>query len=336
MTIYDIAKAAGVSASTVSKVLNDKQGINEKTRDKVKKILEENNYSPNKIVKDLVIQPTKIIGVLVEDIRVSHHAESAYIIEQQITKAGYTCITLSTGSSPERKAQYIKILEQRRVEAVILMGSMFALKEVKQSIEKHLPNIPVAIINGYIDLPNVYGVLIDEEKGVENCTDLLFKKGCKNVAFAINSYTPSNNNKLKGFKTSVLKNKTDGSNILVYGGSYKDIDLETTIQRGFEVTEKILEENPNVDGIVYSIDLLAIGGLQFLESKNIEVPKQVSVIGVDNSLYGKICRPKLTSLDNRFVEISRNTCKALLDVLNKKEVSHKIILPAQIIERESS
>jgi len=336
MTIYDIAKAAGVSVNTVSRVLNDKPGINEKTRNKVKKILEENDYSPNEITKELVIQPIKIIGILVEDIRFSHHAESVYIIEQEITKLGYTCITLSTGNSPERKAQYIKILEQRRVSAVILMGSMFSVEDIEQNIKEHLPNVPIAIVNGYIDLPNVYGLLVDEEKGIEDCTDLLFKKGCKNIAFATNSYTPSSKNKLSGFKKSILKNKADEKNILAYGGSYKNMNPEATIKKGFEITEKILKENPDVDGIVYSVDLLAIGGLQFLESKNIKVPEQVSVIGVDNSLYGKICEPKLTTLDNKLVEVSKDACKILLDVLNNKEVSHKIIFPTQIIERESS
>lgn len=81
-----------------------------------------------------------------------------------MTKLGYTCITLSTGHSAERKAQYIKILEQRRVEGAILMGSMFGTKEVEVSIKKHLSEVPIAIVNGYIDLENVYGMKKEELK----------------------------------------------------------------------------------------------------------------------------------------------------------------------------
>ena len=147
-TIYDIAKEAGVSASTVSRGVNDRPGINENTRRRVRELLEKYNYSPNEAARGLVNQSSRIIGILIEDIRISHHTESAYIIEQEMTRLGYTCITLSTGDSPERKAECIQILTKRRVEGVILMGSMFGTEAVKQSIAEHMARIPVVIVNG--------------------------------------------------------------------------------------------------------------------------------------------------------------------------------------------
>ena len=81
------------------------------------------------------MQSSKIIGILIEDLRIEHHTESAYVIEQEMTALGYTCITLSTGRKDEKKADYIRILEQRRVDGAILMGSMFETEAVKKSIE---------------------------------------------------------------------------------------------------------------------------------------------------------------------------------------------------------
>lgn len=162
------------------------------------------------------------------------------------------------------------------------------------------------------------------------------KKGHKKLAFAIDSVTPSNNNKLKGFTTGMLRLGINKEDILVYDATSNDMNPEMAIKRGYNITSEILKENPDIEGIIYTVDLLAIGGLQFLESKNISVPNKVAVIGVDNALYGKICRPTLTTLDNKLVEVSQNACKILLDALSKKIISHKIMLCAEIIERESS
>lgn len=336
MTIYDIAKAAGVSASTVSRVINNKPGINEETRKRVKKLLEEYNYSPNEAARGLVMQSSKIIGILIEDIRIEHHTESAYVIEQEMTKLGYTCITLSTGHSVERKVEYIKILEQRRVEGVILMGSMFGTEAVAEAVREHLANVPVAIVNGYLDLPNVYGVLIDEEHGVEACVDLLAGKGRKKLAFVLDCITPSNQNKINGFMTGMAKQGTPKEKVPVYEAFSETMNPETTILRGCEVTKQILKERPDIEGIIYSVDLLAIGGLQALKELGTAVPDQISVMGIDNTLYGRICTPKLSTLDNKLVETSRNASRLLLEALNHTGVSHKIMLFAEIIERESS
>ena len=190
MTIYDIAKQAGVSASTVSRVINGKPGIKESTRQKIQKLLEENDYTPNVAARGLVTQSTRFIGILIEDIRVSHHTDSVYVIEQEMTSYGYACITFSTGQDDEEKAKYIRILEQRRVEGVILIGSMFSTETVRQSIEKHLSNIPVVLVNGSLDLPNVYSILINEEHGTEECVAYLKKQGRKQLAYIMDVMTP--------------------------------------------------------------------------------------------------------------------------------------------------
>ena len=205
MTIYDIAREAGVSASTVSRVINNKAGIKESTRKKVQKLLDEYNYTPDVAARGLVTQASKFIGILIEDIRVSHHTESAYVIEQEMTRQGYTCITFSTGADSKRKAQYIEILEQRRVEGAIFIGSMFGTEAVRQSVEQHLSNTPVVIVNGALDLPNTYSVLIDEERGTEECVALLTQKGRKQLAYLMDVATPANEKKNRGFCTGMLR-----------------------------------------------------------------------------------------------------------------------------------
>ena len=338
-TIYDIAKEAGVSASTVSRVVNNNPGINEKTRKKVQQLLEKYNYIPNEAARGLVTQSSRIIGILIEDIRVFHHTESAYGIEQEMTRLGYTCITLSTGPDPKKKAEYIRHLEQRRVEGAILMGSMFGSSEVEASIREHLSGIPIVIVNGYLDLPNVYSVLADEERGIEECVELLARKGRRNMAFVLDLETPCNNKKKRGFMTAMMRQGIHQDQQLLYRADEEEAsfpDPHNTIRRGAEITKRLLRENPQVDAIVYSVDMLAIGGLQEMERQGIAVPGQIAVMGVDNTIYGEICKPQLSTLDNKLVEVSRNASGILLNALEKKVVSKRMMVCTEIIEREST
>lgn len=338
-TIYDIAKEAGVSASTVSRVVNNKPGINENTRKKVQQLLEKYNYIPNEAARGLVTQSSRIIGILIEDIRVVHHTESAYVIEQEMTRLGYTCITLSTGPDPKKKAEYIRHLEQRRVEGAILMGSMFGTSEVEESIHEHLSGIPIVIVNGYLNLPNVYSVIADEERGIEECVELLASKGRKNIAFVMDAETPSNNSKKRGFMTAMMRQGIPSEKQLLYQADWEGVSLSdprNTILRGAGATRRLLQENPQVDAIVYCVDLLAIGGIHEMESQGIAVTEQIAVMGVDNTIYGEICRPQLSTLDNKLVEVSRNASGILLNALEKKEVSKRMMLYTEIIEREST
>lgn len=335
-TIYDIAKEAGVSASTVSRIVNNKPGINISTREKVQKLLEKYNYIPNEAARGLVTQSSKIIGILLEDIRITHHTESAYVIEQEMTKLGYTCITLSTG---EKKADYIKLLEQRRIEGAILMGSMFGTKEVKKSITKHLSDIPIVIVNGYLDLPNVYNIMIDEKQGIKECTELLLKQGRKKIIFVSESNTPSNQNKAEGFISAMKEAGINEENIFVYK-TYKknnnDRNPEKTIEQGEKITKKIISEHPDTEGIIYSVDLLAIGGIKQLKKENISIPEKIAIFGVDNSLYGKICSPELSTLDNKLIEVSKKASEVLMTVLSKKSAPSKIYFSTEILQRKTT
>ena len=121
MTIYDIAREAGVSASTVSRVINDKPGVNRQTRERVRALLAEHRYVPNEAARGLVTQSSHLVGVLVADIRNQHHIEGAYYIAQELARLGYCALVLNTGRSDEERAAGIRMLETRKAEAAVLM-----------------------------------------------------------------------------------------------------------------------------------------------------------------------------------------------------------------------
>jgi LacI family transcriptional regulator len=328
MNIYDIAKEAGVSASTVSRVINDKKGVRKETKERVLKCLEMYHYSPNETARGLVNQASKMIGILISDIRSTHHTDGVHYMEGEFVKLGYCCIIMNTGSEDQSKAKYIQILSQRRVEAVALIGSTFQNELVKMAISKYLPTIPIVIANGYLDLPNVYGVISDEQSGITNCVKYLSDKNRKKLAFIIDKFTPSNNLKLQGFEMGVRQFYKQAEPLVV--------KCESSIQSSYDATYNLVKEHPEVDGIIYVVDLLAVGGSQALHDLKVKVPKQIAIIGVDNSIYSEICSPRLTSLDNKLLDLSITSARNLMDALQGKHVTKNMMIMSSIVEREST
>ena len=333
MTIYDIAEKAGVSASTVSRVVNNKPGVGEKTRKRILALLEENNYTPDIAARSLAIQSSRFIGILIEDIRVHHHTDAVYLIEQEMQLHGYTCITLSTGADLAKKKEYIRILEQRRVEGVIMVGSMFGEKGLESAITDHLPNIPVVLVNGDMDLPNVYCVIVDEERGIAECVSYLVRNGRRKIVFMNDVDTPSNRRKFSGYQIGVLRNGCEERALRAAG---QDTNPQDSLARGRKAAEEILARYPDADAIICGTDMLAVGCLHFLHENGYNVPDDIAVIGVDNTIYGKIVTPTLSTLDNKIEDTSSSAARILLDALEQKALTHKVILPATIIERAST
>ncbi len=328
VTIYEIAEAAGVSASTVSRVINNKPGVKKATKKRVLECLEEHHFSPNETARGLVNQSSKMIGILISDMRTTHHTDGIYYIQREFSRLGYGCLIMNTGYDDADRAHYIQLMNQRRIEAAVLIGSTFQSDLVKDAIEQYLPKIPVIIANGYIDLPNVYGVIADERGGVERCVDLLRRKGYRYPAFAANRETPSNHLKMQGFCDGVRRCFPDREPLVLVTGS-EQAEIEGAVNRLFE-------EHPQTDSVVFSEDPMAAICIRTLHDCGIDVPGQVGVIGINNSFIAEICNPSLTSLDNMLLDLSVAAARSLIDVLQGRHVVKKMMVYSRLVEREST
>ena len=333
MTIYDIAKIAGVSGSTVSRVLNGKPGVNSETRQKILKLLEQYNFEPNASAQGLVSQSSKIIGIMMSDIRTVHHSESAYYVEQALQKEGYACLIVNCGFTDQSREECLRVLASRRAEAVVLIGSTFQSDNTKQAIQKYLKNLPVILENGIIDLPNVYSVVADEEHGVAESLQFLFQKGRKQPCYFNINKTPSNLLKIKGFTHAWKEHLPNREPFIINMEHCPD---EDEWQTSYRATKLLFTEHPEIDSIIYSTDMLANAGVRALQDLGIKVPDQVAVIGIDNSIYATLCSPQLTVLNNKMPELSMMCAQLLLQILDRKSITKRIMIPSEIIEREST
>lgn len=329
MTIYDIAKEAGVSASTVSRVMNGKPGIGEKTRKKIQNLLVKYNYMPNSSARSLSTSETRLIGILLEDVRNMHHALSAYTLEKALTARGYSGLIVNTGTEDASKARYLDLLKARNVDGAIMVGSTYQNSFIKEVIRSGLSDIPVVIANGWINLPNVYGILVDEEKGIESCTDLLLDGGRKHIAFALPSPTPSNINKMSGYRNSLRNHGLPDSAMIVCEDCFSPED-------GVRAADWLLENHPETDAVIFGEDAPAIGLIRRLSERGVRVPGDIAVIGTNNSSCCVFSNPQLTSLDNKPVQMCEEAVRTLISALNGEDPPHRIMLFCDIVKRDSA
>lgn len=328
VTIYDIAKYANVSPSTVSRVVNNQPNVSAATRTRITKLLKEYNFVPNETARSLVTQSSRMVGVLISDIRTTHHTDGIFYLQRELSKHGYSCLIYNTGAGDEEQLHYVKVLQQRKVDAAVLMGSIYQTESMKRALKKYLPNVPVFICNGYLDLPNVYGIIADERGGISNCVELLAGKGRTDLAFIVNHYTPSNLLKREGFEEGMARFCGGKAPIIIESG--------TGLPGIYQATQSLMRKHPETRGIIFSEDLLAVIGIRALKEMGLRVPEDVAVIGVNNSVYAEICTPTLSSLDNMLYDLSLTMAKDVFSVLKGEHINRKVMIYSQIVERQST
>lgn len=328
MNIYDIAKKAGVSIATVSRVINDNGHVSSKTRDKVNKVMDELGYTPNVFARGLMVNSIKVLGLLTIDVRDLYHASAIHTIEVDARQRGYDVILCSTGNDINEKKKYLKLLLQKRVDGIILIGSVFKEKTDNSHILEAAESVPVVMINGYVNGSNIYSIICDDSSGVHSAVDYSAKKGHKDIAYIYDVDTFSGMSKLDGFKKGMEDN-----GLLIM----QDTIIKTSggIEGGYAAIEKLINENRKISSIITAEDILAVGALKKLQEIGVRVPEDISVIGYNNSLISRCTTPELTTIDNKVESISSLAIKTLIDVIEDKNVPAKTVISPELIIRKT-
>ncbi len=328
MTIYDIAKEAGVSASTVSRVMNNKPGLKAETRERVMAVVKKYNFAPDETARGLVRQATKTIGLLIGDVRITNYMMGIHSIITAMAEQSYCCIVLDTGLDSATRAEYVKILSQRRVEGAILVGAGYQCPEVEEAIRLYLKNVPVVIVNGAIDMPNVYSVFSDERSATSLCLNYVFEKGYKHPAYIGCGSMVGNQKRLAGIADSVAKN-APGLEVPTYIS-------KSPFECGYRETRTALEEHPETDILVYSADCFAVAGMCMLQELGVKVPEQLGIIAAEESIYSTVSHPYMTSLDVKVEYACEAACRIMLDIFAGEKSPKTVMLEPKMNERETT
>lgn len=328
MNIYDIAEKAGVSIATVSRIINKKGSVSPKTKENVLKVMDEMGYTPNAFARALGLDSIKMIGVICSDVSDIYYAKAVSVIENELREKGYDAILCCTGTELKDKKKAIDVLLAKRVDAIILIGSVFQEANDNSHIEKAAKNIPVIIINGEFEYDNTYSVMCDEYKAVKDCVVSLHQKGHKDILYIYDSESSSGKRKKNGY--------LDGMKSIGVPANHKYITkCNRDIACVGRLVDEIIDNKSSFSAIITSVDTLAIGVIKALVHQGIKVPEDVSVIGFNNSILADFSTPTITSIDNKVEILCTDAVRTLLDVFENKNVSRVKTIQSEMIYRES-
>ncbi|NOI82579.1 LacI family transcriptional regulator [Vibrio tubiashii] len=325
-SLHDVAELAGVSKSTVSRVINNEYGVKEATKVKVMKAVEEVGYVVNQVAKDLKSQKTNLVGVIVP--RVSSHATAQGIdgLSRVFEQAGKHVLLASAQLSGEKEIEYIQLFNQKRVEGIVLYATHIDNELVKAISQSKAPVVLVGQDGSLFNIPSV--VHDDLRVGFEAGNRLL-AAGCKQIGFI---GVPDSD-------LAVDKLRSDG---LTQALAMNDQQLlfhchgEFSIESGYANMKQILASYPDVDGVFCATDRIAVGAIKALQEAGIEVGKQIKVLGVGNDELGYINSPSLSTFNYAFDTAGENGAKMLLELIEgKPQVMSKLVLTFQNIDRET-
>lgn len=334
MNIYDISEKAGVSIATVSRVLNGSTNVSEKTRKKVLDVMDKYGYTPNAFARGLGLNTMKTIGLLCTDSSDLYQAKAIYYIEKLLHGEGYDSILCCSGFELENKKNCLNLLLNKKVDALILIGSSFVYDndEENQYIVDAGTQVPVMLLNAALDAPNVYGVLTDDYHSTYEAVVKLVNEGIREILYFYNSNSYSGRKKLAGYVSAVetLGIAKDERLLQFYGHSHEDIPGMA------DHLKKVKEEGVVFRGIITSDDELALGAVKFAKQAGLKIPEDLSVIGYNNSMLATCSDPEITSIDIRLEKLCQHLTSSLMQALNGEELPQKAVFSGELVERETT
>lgn len=329
MNIYEIAEKAGVSTATVSRVLNNSPKVSEKTREKIHKLMKEENYLPSAYARGLSGTPAKTIGILTIDIRDQYFASVIHSLEQELSLHQYNVVLCNTGGELDDQRNYISLLLQKKVDALILVGSVFKNPQLKGLISQVTEKIPLIIVNEKVEGENIYSIICDEGQGIADAVLNLFESGHRDYVYIQAGETYSARRKMKGFLKA-------GKTVENHNITKRVLKTEKDLQSAHTVAKDIAAMNPRPTAIVCGEDLTALGIMQELMRLGFSIPEDFSVTGFNNSIYSECSTPPLTTVDSQSSAMGLAAARLSLDILSERKVPTLSTIDPELIIREST
>lgn len=327
VSLRDVARKAGVSPATASLALNNSDKVSKKTLEKVQEIARMMNYIPDARARALACKMTKIIGLVIPDIKNPFFSEMAQIIKNAAKKSGYNIILCGV-ENIEEELSYINMFKGMQVDGAVFTSSK---KNANSSIISDLAAnyIPVVYIDRVGNDDDTVPIIKPNlQDATYQATKHLIDLGHRRIAFA----GQEGEERMVGFSNAVRAHN------LEIGEEYYLFETKS-FEDGYNLGERLSQEKSLPTGIVCHNDEVAIGLIQSLIKSGINVPEDISVCGIDNIVLSKFYNPPLTTVHLPKKEMGERAVKLLLDMMAGKELTIEeryIRYPVELIVRGST
>ncbi|WP_433943578.1 LacI family DNA-binding transcriptional regulator [Paenibacillus sp. SN-8-1] len=323
-TINDVALKAGVSVTTVSRVLNNRGYISEATRSKVFKTMEELNYQPNEIARSLLRKQSNLIGLIIPSVSHPFFSELTNHIEYYAYQNGWKVLLCNSHMDPMKEKDYIAMLKRNRVDGIIMGSHTLEIEEYR--------NLNSAIVTFDRQIDNdIPFISSDNYQGGVLATELLISKGCRTIVHICGNLKllMHSNYRNDGFKDTAEKHGVQHITI--------QTDMNVFDQQQYEqIIQRMLEEYPDVDGIFASSDIIAAFAVRECLGKGKKVPQDVRIVGYDDVDMAAWFIPGITTIKQPIEAIGRLAVELIQKQLDGEVINPEHVLPVELIERSTT
>lgn len=309
ITIYDVAKKAGVSMATVSRVVNGNPNVKPGTRKKVMEVIDELDYRPNAVARGLASKKTTTVGVIIPDVTNVYFSSLARGIDDVATMYKYNIILANSDGNEEKEIQVFNTLLAKQVDGIIYMGTHLTEKLREQIKRSKTP----VVLAGSIDHKNeIVSVHVDYVKAVKEAVNNLLAHGDKRVAFVSGplNYPINGEYRLKGYKEALAENGIDFDQDLVF-------ETNDSYRAGETLWPAL--SAAHADAAFVADDELATGVLNGAVDAGAQIPAEFEVITGNDSKLTQIVRPKLSSITQPLYDIGAVAMRCLTKMMNKED-----------------
>lgn len=312
VTLKDIADKVGVHISTVSRVLNNRGYISEDLRAKVDEAIKELNYHPNVAARALFQKKSYILGLIVPDVSIEFFGRLCRAAEEAAYARGYEMLVCNSELDAAKEKRYMDLLMADQVDGIV-----FASHTIDTTAFSSI-NLPVVSVERMIDTAKPY-IIADNYKGGKLAAEHLLANGCRKPAIICGhlKLNMAANDRYRAFSevmdahgVSVIMRETD-----IHGFD---------IQNYQRLILRLLEENPDIDAIFATSDLIAAYALRICKLRNYRVPEDIQIIGFDGTRFGQMLMPALTSVGVPVEDIGKEAVNVLIEMIENGKKVNKV------------
>jgi LacI family transcriptional regulator len=329
-TIYDVAREAGVSMATVSRVVNGNPNVKPTTRKKVNEAIKRLGYRPNAVARGLASKRTTTVGVIIPDISSVFFSELARGIEDIANMYKYNIILCNSDQNKDKEIRLIQTLLGKQVDGIVFMGGEIAEAHLEEFDQSPVPIVLAATVDLSRKIPSVN---IDYEQAVFEAVNHLIEKGHRKIGYVSGPMsTPVNGiYRLNGYKKALAEHDLPFDESLVAVGDY-------TYESGKEAAAQFLDSEASAQTAVFvGSDEMAIGTVHEIQDRGMNVPDDLEVISSENTRLVQMVRPTLSSIAEPTYDIGAVGMRLLTKLMNHEKVdSPTVILPHHIYYRQST
>ncbi|MFW5809433.1 MAG: LacI family DNA-binding transcriptional regulator [Halanaerobium sp.] len=331
--IYKIADEAGVSKSTVSRVINNKAGVKDSTREKVNRVIKDLNYKPNSSAKGLASKKTNTIGLVISDITDPFFAMFVKGAERKAMEANYNIMLANSHWMVEEELKCVQMFEEGRVDGILMIsgGSEEKLDNYLNNLASN--NLDIVVIDRKIKNKKIPKLNSDNLDAGYRATKYLLELGHRKIAHIKGEDIASSDaskDRVKGYKKALAEAGIEEE--IIYPGYFAR-------EEAYHSTKKLLQDHPEITAIFYASDMMAVGGLKALKDMGLKVPEDISIISIDGLEMAALMDPPITTLAQPAFKMGYLGMEKLIKKLDDQTDNSQIedsIFKMELIERKST